>query len=163
MTTYFPFVPNAQSPFEFQPTLDGQEYTAIVTWNLFGQRYYLNVNQLSGPLVFSLPLLGSPDGAGIQALSWSFGTATAVTAQPHGYMVGQTVLITISGCVPDSYNGTFPALIVDSVTFTYQIAADPGDPTALGTEIYNINLGGVYFTDSTLVFRQSSQTFEVTP
>lgn len=163
MTTFFPFVPNVQAPFAFQPTLDGTAYAATVTWNLFGQRWYVNVNQQDGTLVFSLPLLGSPDGVAIESATWAFGIVTIVTARPHTYTVGQTVAVTISGCAPDAYNGVVLAFIVDALTFTYPLAANPGDITQLGAEIYNLNLSAGYFTTSTLIYRGSSQTFEVTP
>ena len=163
MTTYFQFVPNSQAPFAFQPTLDQQQYAATVSWNLFGQRWYINVNQLTGELVFSLPLLGSPDGVSIESATWAFGTVTAVTSRPHNYTVGQTVELTLTGFAPDAYNGVVLAFIVDAMTFTYSIAGNPGPTTQLGSEIYNLNLAGGYFTTSTLVYRESSQTFEVTP
>lgn len=89
MTTYV-FAPTPTAPYQFQPTLDGAQYTANVTWNVFGQRWYLNVYQLDGTLVCAVALVGSPDD-------------------------------------------------------------------------YDINLVGGYFTTSTLVFRQSSQNFEVNP
>jgi len=59
-TTYYDFTPNNSTAFQFQPTLDGQTYTVQVTWNLFGQRFYVNVYDLSGNLIFALPLIGSP-------------------------------------------------------------------------------------------------------
>lgn len=90
MTTYTPFVPPQGRAFEFQPTLDGQTYTATVLWNVTGQRWFLMLKTLSGKLVFNQPLISSPDG-------------------------------------------------------------------------YDINLAGAYFSASTLVFRGSSQQFEVTP
>ncbi len=60
MTTITPFTPSSQTPFQFQPELDGSLYTAIVTWCLFGRRYYINLFTLQGVRVFSLPLIGSP-------------------------------------------------------------------------------------------------------
>lgn len=89
MTTY-QFTPNTVAPFQFQPTLDDSVYTVIVTWNLFGQRWYINLYALDGSLVVCTPNVGSPDD-------------------------------------------------------------------------YDINLVGGYFTTSSLVFRQSSQQFVVTP
>lgn len=62
MTTFTNFAPSPQTPFQFQPTLDGQAYTVVVTWNLFGQRYYVNIYDLGGVLVVCLPLIGSPVG-----------------------------------------------------------------------------------------------------
>ena len=60
MTTYYDFIPNAATPFQFQPTLDGQVYTAIVTWNLFGQRWYLNLFDLAGNRILTIAMVGSP-------------------------------------------------------------------------------------------------------
>lgn len=163
MTRYFQFLPNIQAPYTFQPVLDRRQYSASVTWNLYGQRWYLNLTQLNGTPVFTLPLIGSPDGVAIDSVSWSFDKVTAVTSRPHGYTIGQTVLLTLSGFLPAAYNGTVLVLIVDPVTFTYSLPGDPGDATQLGAEIYNNNLAGGYFSDSVFVFREASQTFEVTP
>jgi hypothetical protein len=60
MTTFTDFTPSASAPFQFQPTFDGATYTVIVTWGLFGQRYYVNCYTVPGALVYSLPLIGSP-------------------------------------------------------------------------------------------------------
>ncbi len=163
MTSYFPFVPNVQAPFTFQPTLDRRQFAASVTWNLFGQRWYLNLSQQNGTPIFTLPLLGSPDGTAIESLTWDSGTATVVTALPHNYPVGSTVAVTISGCAPAAYNGLVLAFIVDGTTFTYPVTSITVDATQLGTQIYNLNLAAGYFDTSTLVYRASSSTFEVTP
>jgi hypothetical protein len=77
MTTYIPFAPSSASNFQFQPTLDGQQYTAIVTWNLFGQRYYLNLYTTLNVLVLCVPLIGSPDNYSISMVSGHF-TSTLV-------------------------------------------------------------------------------------
>lgn len=59
MTT-FNFQPNSNAPFTFQPTLDGQVYNCVVTWNVFGARWYINLYDLSGNLVLSTAMVGSP-------------------------------------------------------------------------------------------------------
>jgi hypothetical protein len=59
MTT-FDFVPSTQAPFQFQPTFDGISYNVVVTWNLFGKRFYVNVYNLDGTWVYTMPLIGSP-------------------------------------------------------------------------------------------------------
>jgi hypothetical protein len=58
VTTYA-FSPSVTSVFTFQPTLDGQTYNCTVTWNLAGQRWYLNVYNLSGDLIVSRAMVGS--------------------------------------------------------------------------------------------------------
>ena len=56
----FNFNPTTSSNYRFQPTLDGDTYTVVVDWNVYGQRYYVNVYNLSNTRVFTLPLIGSP-------------------------------------------------------------------------------------------------------
>ena len=90
MTTYIDFVQSNLTPFQFQPTLDGTTYVCTVTWNIFGQRFYLLCQTVAGDVIFNQALVGSPLG-------------------------------------------------------------------------YDINLAGGYFTTSTLVFRQSTQQFEISP
>jgi hypothetical protein len=164
MTTY-QFVPSTSSAFNFQPTLDGQQYNVIVAWNLFGQRYYVNCYTLVGGLVFSLPLIGSLNAISLQSLSWDYArqTVTATTILPHNFLLGQLVDVTISGCTPTAYNGMYPAIVNGKNSFTYPLAADPGSPVTLGTAAYNINLAAGYFSTSTLVYRVQNQTFEVVP
>ena len=163
MTTFFEFIPSAVSPFSFQPTLDGTVYQVTVTWNLFGQRYYANCYTLDGTLVFSLPLIGSPSGINLQDLVWQPGGAvTATVVTPHGLPIGAVGHFTIVDTTPDSYNGTFQVAALTATSFNYPLASDPGSPTKLGSAQYNINIAGGYFT-STLVWRPSSNRFEVSP
>lgn len=162
MTAYFDFQPASTGPFQFQPTLDGSIYTAIVVWNLFGQRYYVNLYSLGGALVFSVPLIGSPVGLNIETMTWSLGTVTVQTIDPHGYKIGTTLALNLSGCAPDPYNGDVRALVTAPDTITFPLAKDPGSATALGVLNYNISLAAGYFTSS-LVFRLANQQFEVNP
>lgn len=59
MTTIFTFTPSATQAYQFQPTLDGDVYTAIVTWSLFGQRWYLNLFDAEGNWIFTRSMVGS--------------------------------------------------------------------------------------------------------
>lgn len=61
-TTYVPFTPTAWSPFQFRPTLDGQQYVATIVWNLFGKRWYLMLTTLQGQMLLMTALIASPDG-----------------------------------------------------------------------------------------------------
>lgn len=162
MTQYFNFVPSTSVAPQFQPTLDDQVYNAIMTWNLDGQRYYINLYQLDGTLVFCLPLVGSESGTNIVSLTWNQGVVTATTETPHGYAFGATMDLTISGATPDGYNGLVSAFVTGASTFTYLLPAFPGAATIAGRADFNINLAAGYFS-STLVFRQASQQFEVNP
>jgi hypothetical protein len=162
MTTYFEFAPSQQAPFQFQPTFDGSIYTVIVTWNLFGKRYYVNVYTLDNVLVLTLPLISSPVGLNIQNIAWELGVVTVETTIPHGYKIGETVELTISGCQPDAYNGKFRVLVTSATAFTYQNISALDQASTLGVVNYNISLTAGYFT-STLVFREANMQFEVNP
>lgn len=61
MTTYTQFSPAPDQPFQFSAELDGATYNVIVTQNLFGQRWYVNVYDNTGNLIISFPLIASPN------------------------------------------------------------------------------------------------------
>lgn len=82
MTTIVPFTPNDNAPFQFQATLDGAAYTVVITWNLWGQRYYVNVYDISQNLIVSIGMAGSPTGADINLVAGYFTTSTLVFRAP---------------------------------------------------------------------------------
>lgn len=172
MTTYVDFQPSttAAPPFQFQATLDGNQYNVAVTWNAFGQRYYIAVSDLSGNLILTTPMVGS--GAKIQGvLSWTEGTATAALQAPHNVPIGAVANVEISG-TDLGYDGAWRALAVDPVTLTFGLPADPGQYGVTGNASQDVNLvatalnqatGAPYFSTSTLVFRAGTNQIEVTP
>ena len=85
--TVIPFLPSATQPFEFQPTLDGLQYTAFVTWNIFGRRYYLNIFQLDGTRVLTTALVGSPNDADINLVGGYFDSVLVFRAQSNQFEV----------------------------------------------------------------------------
>lgn len=159
--TYVNFVPSAILAPTYQITLDGNVYTLIMTWNLYAQRYYMNLYALDGTLIVAKALIGSPTGTDIASLSWANGKVTAITEENHGLTVNATVNVRISGVTPDGYNGNVQALVIDRETFSYQIPTDPGAATVPGVIDQNINLVGGYFTESQLVYRTANAQFEV--
>jgi hypothetical protein len=161
VTTYYPYQASPSAPFSFQPTLDGAQYLATVKWNIYGQRNYLFLTQLDGTPVVTIPVVPSPPSVALESISWTNGTVTAVTAVPHGYAIGLLVQITISGCNPSAYNGAVLAYVLDAVTLTYPLIANPGMATMIGLVDWTINLVQGYFTTSSIVFRNSQ--FEVAP
>ena len=169
MTTFVNFAPSTSGAFQFQANLDNQTYNAIVTSLLFGNRYYLNLYALDGTLIISTALVGSPTGIAIQALSWANGSVSVTTAAPHGYAIASTIMLTLTGSSPDAYNGLVAAFITGPSTFTYPVAADPGSASTFGTASFNVNMiGGVPDENgtpfsSTLIFREQSQQFEISP
>jgi len=163
MSTIIDFTPTSRTPFQFNPTLDGQVYAATITWSLFGARYYFNLNALDGSLVVARALVGSPIGFTIDALSWWGGRVLATVSAPHGYKIGDTIALTVSGCVPIAYNGIFRSLIVSKDQFTYPLAANPGLATQIGNADYDLNLVGGFFNTSTLVYRDANKQFIISP
>jgi len=161
VTTFFPFNPTPQGPVTFLPTLDGAQYSASVTWNVFGARWYLNLATVAGVPVFTLPLIASPAGIVLQEITWANGLVTAVASAPHKLDLNATVALTVSGCAPDAYNGAVDAFVIDPITFTYPLSSDPGQATTVGQAAYTVNLAAGYFQTSTLAFRDGQ--FEVNP
>ena len=82
MTTYIDFVQSSVTPFQFQPTLDGATYICTVTWNIFGQRYYLLCQKVTGELVFNQALVGSPLDYDINLVGAYFSTSKLVFRNP---------------------------------------------------------------------------------
>lgn len=78
MTTLTQFTPTTSQNFSFQPTLDGQVYSVVVTWNLFGARWILNVYNLQNVFVMQKPLTGSPLDYDINLIEGYFTTSTLV-------------------------------------------------------------------------------------
>lgn len=74
MTTFVTFVADPASNFQFQATFDGQSYTVRITWNLFGQRYYVNIYTTQGVLVLSIAMVGSPPDYDISLTTGIFTT-----------------------------------------------------------------------------------------
>lgn len=164
MTTYVNFSPSVAAPFQFQPVLDGTTYYATVLWNLAGQRYYVQLADSNGNVIFLLPLIGSPVAQQIELLSWADGFAMALMPSAHGFKVGRIVDLTIVNAVPVAYNGAVQALVTSEVSFQYQLATDPGSPaTSPGSADYTINLAAGYFSASTLIYRTANQQFEINP
>lgn len=161
--TSFTFRPASQVLFQFQPTLDGAEYNVILTWSLFGKRYYINIYALDGTLAVSKALVGSPTGVNIQSLVWARGFVTLTAIAPHNYKIGDTLKLTVSGVLPAAYSGVFEMLVTGPNTLRYALSTDPGLVTAFGSVSYDINLVAGYFATSRMVFRTASSQFEVTP
>lgn len=167
----FPFTPSTTSNFQFAPTLDGQVYTGIVTWNFEAQRWYLNIVSSQGQIVLTTAMVQSPAGLPLAAIVYvpglvapgSSGIVEATTQSPHGLTVGNTVALTIAGATPSGFNGTFDCWITGPSSFNYALTADPSAAaTVAGTALYNIDLVGPLFS-STLVWREGTLNIEIQP
>ncbi len=74
--TFVSFQPSPNQPFTFLATLDGGvQYVVVVTWSLFGQRWYFSVVTLQGvPVVVNYPAVGSSPDVNINLLGPWFDT-----------------------------------------------------------------------------------------
>ena len=79
----YDFAPSPDSAYKFSPTLDGAIYNASVTWNLFGRRYYLNVNDQAGNLILSVAMAGSSTQEYTTALNLLPGPGYTDTPKPR--------------------------------------------------------------------------------
>jgi hypothetical protein len=166
VATFTDFTPSSAKPFQFQPTLDGAAHTLVVTWGLAGKRWYVNLYDQTGALVFYLPLIASPSAMTVQSITWDATTqlVTVTTVAPHGLELGTIVALTISNVVPSTYNGVVDLIPNGPTTLIYPQSTDPGgNATTVGAIGRDINLGGGYLKTSTLVFRDATQQFEVSP
>jgi hypothetical protein len=174
VTTFVDFSPPPNRAFTFQPDLDGATYQATVSWCLFGQRWLLNLFDPNGDRVLTSAVVGSDAGIATTSLTWD-GRAKRVKivlAAPHGQPLGQVTEVTVRGVHPESYNGTRLAYVTSPTTLTYEQADDPdpsspdeGSPAITQGSVFraDTDLVAGYFQTSRLVFRQSSQQFEVEP
>lgn len=184
MTQTFQFQQSATQVFQFQPQLDGALYTATVPWLMFGNRPYVKLVGANSVPVFNLPLIGSPDPIRLASLFWDQASQRVIASlslqtgpggnefglySPLDVTIGESLWLTFSGCVPDTYNGTFYCRAVQgyfqdtqAFEFVYSRSTDPGVATTLGFAGQEVNLAGGYFT-SRMVYRASTQQFIVTP
>ncbi len=78
--TVIPFVISTTAPVPFQTviTLDGNQYSLTAAWNLYGQRWYISIQDLSGNMIVTMPLIGSPLNADINLVFNLFQSSTLV-------------------------------------------------------------------------------------
>ena len=166
MTTFTTFQPASNSVFQFNATLDGSQFVVRVPWLFFGRRWYVEIYDQNQTLIVNRALVGSPPAAPIASVTWANRVVTVETTIPHGYTVGETVMLAITGITPTAYNGEVEAFITGDSAFTYQLAMNPGVPGAVNSgaaaEAFDISLTEGYFT-STMVYREVTGVFEVSP
>lgn len=88
MSTIIPFQPSQTANFQFSATLDGVSYNVVVTWNLFGERFYINIYTAQGELVVYLPLIASPDDFNISMTAGYFTTTLVYRESSNQFEVG---------------------------------------------------------------------------
>lgn len=161
MTSY-PFQPNASQNFVFNPVLDGVTYVATITWNVFGQRWYLNLVDVSGNLILCTAVASSADPLPLAALSWNEGLVTAQTVQPHNIPVGAQANLLLQGDTPSGFDGLYLVTATGPTSFTYELATDPGSPVQLGSCGGVVDLAAGLF-DSLLLYFDASASFVTVP
>lgn len=72
-------------------------------------------------------------GLALASITCASQIATATTAAPHGLTIGDVIEISITGATPAAYNGTFPATITGTSTFTYELATTPSAASIPGS------------------------------
>ena len=174
MATIIPFIPSNIILPTFTATLDGDDYTVKVTWNVSAQRFYLNLYAQDGTWVTTVPLIQSPPARQVLSAVWDIlqGILTIVMVDPSLWPIplstegtatkpGTVSNFTLENFVPNNYNGTFKSLILNPTTFTIPMTTDPGQATILGSVSRYLNMMAGIFNTSTLIYR--SGAFEVNP
>jgi len=173
MATVIPFIPSNIILPSFVATLDGDDYTVKVTWNISAQRFYINLYAQDGSWVTTVPLIQSPPARQVLSADWDIlqGILTVVMVDPSLWPVplstegtatkpGTIQNFTLENFVPNNYNGTFRGLMLNPTTFTIPMITDPGTATILGSVSRYLNMAAGIF-QSTLIYRNGC--FEVNP
>src|SRR5215831_14631339 len=93
MTTYIPFQPSNISAPTYMVTLDGNQYTMVVTWNVASQRYFINLYDVNGTLIFCVPLVTTAIGRPVQSMVYDsknqviFGSFGNAMYRPLGQII----------------------------------------------------------------------------
>jgi hypothetical protein len=164
MTSYYPLAVNSRQAPTFMPTLDGEQYNITVIWNVSARRSYVQCQDLSGNLIFFVPLVETQPSNLLTALTYDsqntrvVGTTTNTIYAP----IGQSFYMSIINTTPSGYNGSGIGSVLNSNQFTYPLSIGnyPGIATTLGALDILISLCKGYF-NSTLVYR--NRVFEVNP
>lgn len=161
--TLYPFNPSPLQNASFNPTLGVQTYTAVITWNLFGQRWYLNLTDSNGNLIILTAVVASQDPQGITSISWDDNLVTVETTVPHWLPIGSQALLYLSGTAPDGYNGLYLVNVTGPSEFTYALDADPGTATTVGVFGSVVDLSAGLVPGAMLLFYEGAMQFATTP
>lgn len=162
MTTYFQFLPSNRKAQSFAPTFDGNIYNVTVYWNISAQRYYVNCKDLSGNLIFMVPLVGNSNPFQILSMIYDPLNQRVIAEVDEQYYlrIGRVLQANVINCVPNEYNGSGFLYVLSHNQIYYPLATDPGPATVLGVIDYLISMTKGYF-QSTMIFRNGY--FEVNP
>lgn len=157
--TFVNFSPSTLAAFNFQATLAGTIYNVIVTWNIFGQRYYVNVYDLSGTLIVCRALCSS--GESFQGVfTWADGIATATLAGAHYVPIGGVADVWVSKTAT-GFDGGWQALSTGPNTLTYELSTNPNSTDNVTGQVnFALNLVEGSGIDGWLLFHYDTQQFE---
>jgi len=117
MTDFIDFEPTEDNPFQFQAVFDGVQYNVVVTYNLFGQRYYVNIYSTQGALIVSRPMVGSPSQYDISLTNGYFTSTLVYRTKNNQFEISATPRTTNDLNVRAIQNG--PGNLVISVNASY--------------------------------------------
>lgn len=161
MSTVIQFTPSTTAPFQFSPVIAGTQYNAVVTWNVWEERYYLNLYNTSGTLVLAVPVVAT--GPKLSAtMTWTSagfgGVATALTAAPHNVPVGQLANVYISQ-TGTAYDGAWQALATGANTMTWSLANPNQSQPLAGQLSFPLNIVAALGA-GWMIFNYADMTFE---
>ena len=88
MSQSFIFAPSNSAAFTFNPTLDGVIYTATITWNIAGQRWYITITDSSGNVILNMPVISSDANYPISMTLGFFNTPLTFNSALSTFTVG---------------------------------------------------------------------------
>lgn len=158
--TFLDFTPSILAPFSFQPTFGTDQYVVVVTWNVSGQRFYVNVYDLSGDLIVCRGLVETGP-VSLATIIWDgVSTATATLGPPHYVPPGAVASIWVSR-TGSGFDGGQTALSTGPYTLTFPLVSDPGvAQPASGAVQFPLNLVDGYIPNGWLLYHADTNQFE---
>ena len=97
----------------------------------------------------------------LSTLTWSGGVVTATAVTAHGFTIGDTLWLTISGATPSGYNGTFFCTVTTTSAFTYAVAATLSSPASVAGSYTNEDVSELSAMVNTFFSQGSGQAVYV--
>ncbi len=69
----------------------------------------------------------------IASIAWATGVVTVTLSAAHGWTIGDTIPLIVSGVTPSGYNRAVDATVTTTTAFTYPLATNPGTATVMGS------------------------------
>jgi hypothetical protein len=147
---------NATSQMQIPSGLTSERTTTPVDGML---RFNTTVNEYEGNISAAGQTISTLVNTGSPAT-----TAVAVTNAPHGLSTGD--YITVSGCTPTNYNGSYNITYISTTSFSYVMASNPGSSAStIGTYIVHTWTqigGGATGGGNDQIFVENGQTVTAT-